>query len=209
MVAAGPGWVGGGALRARRMHTWRCAGAARRSQAERPAGGPAGGVLCLAGARTAPTPVRAAFCGPFLPLRESGRTYPVNNIRAVPSHYVAMVAAGPGWVGGGALRARRMHTWRCAGAARRSQAERPAGGPAGGVLCLAGARTAPTPVRAAFCGPFLPLRESGRTYPVNNIRAVPSHYVARYAEPISAAPHRFCPCPSASQGRDSGMNAAA
>jgi hypothetical protein len=81
--------VGGRALRARRMHTWRCAGAAQRSQAERPAGGTTGGVSYSLALAHSPTPVRAAFCGPFLPLRERGRTIPVNNIRAVPSHYVA------------------------------------------------------------------------------------------------------------------------
>ncbi|GAT06206.1 hypercellular protein [Mycolicibacterium fortuitum subsp. acetamidolyticum] len=84
MVAAGPRWVGGGALRARRMHTWRCAGAAQRSQAERPAGGPAGGVSHSLALAHSPTPVRAALCGPFLPLRERGRTHPVNNSQGRP-----------------------------------------------------------------------------------------------------------------------------
>lgn len=84
MVAAGPGWVGGRTLRARRMHTWRCAGAAQRSQAERPAGGPAGGVSHSLALVHSTTPGCAALCGPFLPLRERGRTLSVNNFRGRP-----------------------------------------------------------------------------------------------------------------------------
>lgn len=84
MVAAGPGWVGRRRTACLPDAHLRCAGAAQRSQAERPAGGPAGGVSHSLALALSPTPVRAALCGPFLPLRERGRTHPVNNSQGRP-----------------------------------------------------------------------------------------------------------------------------